>query len=56
MRAAAAQGNQVAFEATYRELLAVTDADQGPDATAYLDPETTELYQHGSRERRRQVG
>ena len=56
MRAAAAEGNQVAFEATYRELLAVTDADQGPDASTYLDPETIDLYEQESRGRRRQVG
>jgi len=56
MRAAAAEGNQVAFEATYRELLAVTDADEGPDATTYLDPETIDLYEQESRGRRRQVG
>jgi DNA-binding SARP family transcriptional activator len=56
MRAAAAQGNQVAFEATYRELLAVTDADRGPDASAYLDPETTELYEQETRGPRRHAG
>lgn len=56
MRAAAAEGNEVAFEATYRELLAVTDADEGPDASNYLDPETVDLYEQESRGRRRQVG
>ena len=56
MRAAAAEGNQVAFEAVYSELLAVVDADDGPDATSILDPETIELYEHESRRRRRQAG
>lgn len=56
MRAAAIEGNQVAFEATYRELLAVIDADEGPDASSYLDPETTELYEQESRRRRRHAG
>ncbi|MGF1667085.1 MAG: hypothetical protein ACFCVC_12530 [Acidimicrobiia bacterium] len=56
MRAAAAQNNQVAFEATYTELLAVVDADQGPDASNYLDAETVALYERESRKRRRQAG
>ena len=56
MKAAAAEGNQVAFEATYKELLAVLDADDGPDASAYLDPATVDLYEQESGRRRRQVG
>ncbi|MDF1595707.1 MAG: LysM peptidoglycan-binding domain-containing protein, partial [Acidimicrobiia bacterium] len=56
MRAAAAEGNQVAFEATYKELLAVLDADDGPDASAYLDPETIDLYEQERRRGRRQAG
>ena len=53
MRAAAAEGNQVAFEAVYSELLAVVDADEGPDASSLLDPDTIELYEQESRRRRR---
>lgn len=53
MRAAAAEGNQVAFEAVYSELLAVVDADEGPDASSFLDPDTIELYEQESRSRRR---
>ena len=56
MRAAAAEGNQVAFEAVYSELLAVVDADEGPDASSFLDPATVELYEQKSRTRRRQAG
>ncbi|MEX2652090.1 MAG: hypothetical protein WD473_06555, partial [Acidimicrobiia bacterium] len=56
MRAALTEGNQVAFEATYTELLAVTDADDGPDAVSLLDPATIELYEQGSRKRHRQAG
>jgi len=56
MRAALAEGNHVAFEATYEELLAVTDADDGPDAISYLEPETNELYERATRRRRRQAG
>ncbi|MEX1005671.1 MAG: LysM peptidoglycan-binding domain-containing protein [Acidimicrobiia bacterium] len=56
MRAASAEGNQVAFEAIYTELLAVVDADEGPNASSFLDPETTELYEQESRKRRRQAG
>jgi DNA-binding SARP family transcriptional activator len=56
MRAAAAEGNQVAFEAVYSELLAVVDADEGPDASSFLDPETIELYERESRRRRREAG
>ncbi|MBA3361567.1 MAG: hypothetical protein H0T94_08920 [Acidimicrobiia bacterium] len=40
MRAAIAEGNQTALDATFAELLAVVDADQGPDAAGFLDPET----------------
>jgi hypothetical protein len=56
MRAAAAEGNQVAFEAVYSELLAVVDSDEGPDASSFLDAETIELYERESRRRRRQAG
>ena len=56
MRAAVAEGNQVAFEAVYSELLAVIDADEGPDASTFLAPETIELYERKSRRRRRQAG
>ena len=56
MRAAAAEANQVAFEAVYTELLAVIDADEGPDASSVLDPDTVKLYEQDSRRRRRQAG
>ncbi len=56
MRAAVAEGNQVALEALYTELLAIIDADEGPDASTFLDPETVELYEQLSRKRRRQAG
>ncbi|MDF1596202.1 MAG: LysM peptidoglycan-binding domain-containing protein [Acidimicrobiia bacterium] len=56
MRAAIAEGNQVALEAVYTELLAVIDADEGPDAATFLDPKTVELYEGESRGRRRQAG
>lgn len=56
MRAASAEGNPVAFEAIYTELLAVVDADEGPDSSDFLDPETTKLYEEESRKRRRQAG
>jgi DNA-binding SARP family transcriptional activator len=56
MRAAIAEGNQVSLEAVYSELLAVVDADEGPDASTFLDPETIELYEQQSSKRRRQAG
>lgn len=56
MRAAIAEGGQTALEAVYTELLAVVDADQGPDASGFLDPETIELYEAHNRRRRRQAG
>jgi DNA-binding SARP family transcriptional activator len=56
MRAAIAEGNQITLEAVYSELLAVVDADEGPDASTLLDPETIELYEQVSRNRRRQAG
>jgi DNA-binding SARP family transcriptional activator len=56
MRAANAENNQVALEAVYSELLAVIDADEGPDASTFLDPETVELYEQESRIRQRQAG
>jgi len=56
MRAAIADGNQVALEAVYSELLAVIDPYEGPDASTFLDPETVELYEQVSRNRRRQAG
>ena len=48
MHATIAEGNQVAFEAVFAELLAVVDADEGPDASSFLDPETIELYERES--------
>lgn len=56
MRAAFADGNQVALEALYTELLAIIDADEGPDTSTFLDPETVELYEQLSRKRKRQAG
>ena len=56
MRAAIAEGNQVAFEATYTDLLAVTDADDGPDGASFLDPATIDLYEQHNRSRRRHAG
>ena len=56
MHATIAEGNQVAFEAVFDELLAVVDADEGPDASSFLDPETIELYEQQSRKRRRHAG
>lgn len=56
MRAAIAEGNQVALEAVFTELVAVVDADDGPDAAGFLDPETIELYEQQSKRRRRRVG
>ncbi len=53
MRAAIAQNDHTALEATFNELIAVTDTDQGPDATSLLDPETIQLYQQHSRNHRR---
>ena len=53
MRAATAAGNSVAFEAIYGELLAVVDADEGPDVSTFLDPETIELYEQQSYKHRR---
>lgn len=53
MRAAIAEGNQIALEAVYTELVAVVDADEGPDAAGFLDPETIELYEDNTRRRRR---
>jgi hypothetical protein len=56
MRAAITENNQVALEAVYSELLAVVDADEGPDASTLLGPETVELYEQDSRKRQRQAG
>ncbi len=56
MRAAIADGSQVALEAIYDELVAVVDADEGPDAASYLDPETIQLYEDNTRRRRRRAG
>ncbi|MDF1598124.1 MAG: hypothetical protein P1T08_18805, partial [Acidimicrobiia bacterium] len=53
MRAAITQDNQTALDAIYNELTAIVDADQGPDATSWLDPETIDLYEQYSRNRRR---
>ncbi len=49
-------GNQVAFEAVYSELLAVIDADDGPDAASFLDSATIDLYEQHDRSRRRHAG
>ena len=56
MRAAVDEGNRVALEALYTELLAIIDADEGPDTSTFLDSETVELYEQLSRKRRRQAG
>ncbi len=56
MRTAIAKGNPTALEAVFNELLAVVDADQGPNAAGFLDPETIELYEAHNRRRRRQAG
>ncbi len=56
MRAAIAQDDQTALEATFNELMAVIDTDEGPDATSLLDPETIQLYERHSRNRRRHAG
>jgi hypothetical protein len=56
MRAVIAEENETALEAVFSELLAVIDADEGPDASGFLDPETIELYEQQSRRRRRQAG
>lgn len=49
MRAAIDEGNQTALEAIFTELTTVIDADDGPDADSYLDPETVDLYERHSR-------
>jgi len=56
MRAAIAQDDHTALEATFNELTAVIDADEGPDATSLLDPETVTLYEDHTRNRRRHAG
>jgi DNA-binding SARP family transcriptional activator len=56
MRAAIAQDDHTALEATFNELTAVIDADDGPDATSLLDPETVTLYEDHTRNRRRHAG
>ncbi len=53
MRIAIAQQNPVALEAIYTELLTAVDADDGPDAATWLEPETVELYERHSRRHRR---
>jgi len=53
MRVAIAQQNPVALEAVYAELLTAVDADDGPDAATWLEPETVELYERHSRRHRR---
>jgi hypothetical protein len=55
MRAAITQDNQTSLDAIYNQLTAVVNADQGPDATSWLDPETTELYEQNSRAGRHAV-
>ena len=52
MRIAIAQQNPVALEAVYNELLTAVDADDGPDATTWLEPGTVELYEQHTRRRR----
>ncbi len=56
MHAATAQNNRFALEASYVELLAVIDADQGPDTTSYLNPATIEHHEEQTRKRQRQAG
>ena len=56
MRAAIAKDNHTALEAIFNELVAVIDADEGPDSTSLIDPETLDLYEQHSRRRRRQAG
>lgn len=51
MRAAINQNSQTALDAVFTELTTVIDGDDGPDATAYLEPETIELYERHSRSR-----
>ena len=55
MRTAITQDDQTALEAIYSELAALVDADQGPDATSWLDPETVQLYEQHSRHRNRRA-
>ena len=38
-------GHQIVLESVYAELLAVIDADEGSDASAFLDPQTISLYE-----------
>jgi nucleoid-associated protein YgaU/DNA-binding SARP family transcriptional activator len=52
MRAAVAEDDQTALEATFNELVAVVDADQGPDTTSLLHPDTVQFYEKHSRRRR----
>ena len=49
MRAGIAAGNPTAVEAAYHQLIAITEADEGPDSTDLLDPETTQLYEQHRR-------
>lgn len=53
MRAGVAQNDHTALEATFNELIAVIAAGQGPDSTSLLDPDTLELYEGHSRNRKR---
>jgi hypothetical protein len=55
MRAAIAQDDHTALEATFNELVTGFDADQGPDATSLLDPETIDLSERHTRTRQRNV-
>ena len=48
MAAAIAENNPTALEAIYTELLATIDADEGPDASTLLEPETINLYEENS--------
>ncbi|MGH3452336.1 MAG: AfsR/SARP family transcriptional regulator, partial [Haloechinothrix sp.] len=52
MRAAIHRNDPTALDAIYSELTTLLDADQGPDATSLLDPETVELYERHRRRRR----
>jgi hypothetical protein len=56
MAAAIAADNPTALEAIYTELLTVIDTDEGPDASTLLDPETIQLYEQHTHQRRRRTG
>jgi hypothetical protein len=56
MRAAIAESDQTALDAIYNELTTIVDADEGPEATTWLDEETVELYEQHKRHRKRHAG